>query len=47
MLYLITVYENGVILERMLFSYRDEALTYAERRRKQGYVVTVKNVNAK
>lgn len=43
MLYLITVADDGMILERMLFSYRDEALYFAEVRRKQGYTVTVKH----
>ena len=43
MLYLITVADDGIVLERMLFSYRDEALYFAEARRKQGYTVTIKH----
>ena len=40
--YLVIVSDKGVIVEQMIFSYRDEALYFAECRRKQGYFVTVK-----
>lgn len=42
--YLIIVTDNGNIIEKMVFSYRDEALNYLELRRKQGYFVTLKSI---
>lgn len=45
--YLITVSDNTIILERIVFSYRDEALFYAEKRRKQGYIVMIKTITIK
>lgn len=42
--YLIIVSDNGIILEKIIFSYRDEALYYLECRRKQGYLVTLKTI---
>lgn len=42
--YLVIVFDNENIIEKMIFSYRDEALYYLECRRKQGYVVTIKSV---
>ena len=41
--YLITVSDDTIILEKIVFSYRDEAMFYVEKRRKQGYTVTIKN----
>ena len=45
--YLVVVSDNNVIIEKITFSYRDEALYYLECRRKQGYVVTLKPINYK
>ena len=42
--YLVIVTDDGIIIEKMVFSYRDEALYFVECRRKQGYVVTVKSM---
>lgn len=42
--YLVIVFDNDIIIEKMIFSYRDEALLYSECRRKQGYFVTIKSV---
>ena len=42
--YLVIVFDNANIIEKMIFSYRDEALYYLECRRKQGYVVTIKSI---
>ena len=42
--YLIIVSDDGTIIEKMVFSYRDEALYYLECRRKQGYLVTIKSI---
>ena len=42
--YLVIVSEDGNIIEKMVFSYRDEALHYLECRRKQGYFVTIKSI---
>lgn len=42
--YLVIVSDNGNIIEKMVFSYRDEALYYLEGRRKQGYFVTIKSI---
>ena len=42
--YLVIVSDNGIIIENMVFSYRDEALYYLECRRKQGYFVTLKSI---
>lgn len=39
--YLVIVFDNETIIEKMIFSYRDEALYYVECRRKQGYLVTI------
>ena len=42
--YLVIVTDEGIIIEKMVFSYRDEALYYLECRRKQGYLVTLKSI---
>lgn len=42
--YLVIVADNGNIIEKMIFTYRDEALYYLECRRKQGYFVTLKTI---
>ena len=42
--YLITVSDGSINIERILFIYRDEALFFAEQRRKQGYTVTIKTI---
>ena len=44
--YLVIVSADGVILEHVHFTYRDEAMYFVERRRKQGYTVTVKTITA-
>ena len=43
--YLVIVSDDDIILEKVVFSYRDEALYFTECRRKQGYVVTLKPIN--
>ena len=45
--YLVIVSDNGIIIEKIVFSYRDEALYYLECRRKQGYIVTIKSIEIK
>ena len=45
--YYVTVMLEDTVLERVVFSYRDEALYFAEKRRKQGYIVTVKPIIVK
>lgn len=40
--YYVTVSDNNQILEKVIYDDRDRALYFAERRRKQGYTVTVK-----
>ena len=40
--YYITVSDSSQILEQLIYDDRDRALYFAERRRKQGYTVTVK-----
>ena len=42
--YLVIVSDDEIIIEKMVFSYRDEALYFVECRRKQGYVVTLKPI---
>ena len=42
--YLVTVLDNATIVEKVVFSYRDEALHFADVRRKQGFNVYVKTV---
>lgn len=43
--YLLIVADGETLLEKILFTYRDEALYFAEKRRKQGYVVTITSVD--
>lgn len=43
--YLVIVSDDGNIIEKVVFSYRDEALYFTECRRKQGYVVTLESIN--
>ena len=45
--YLVEVFDNGLRIESALFSERDRALYFAERRRKQGYRVVVKLIESK
>lgn len=45
--YYVTVMSENTVLERVVFSYRDEALYFAEKRRRQGYIVTVKPITVK
>lgn len=45
--YLVIVSDNGTIIEKITFSYRDEALYYLECRRKQGYFVTIESIEIK
>ena len=45
--YFVTVMSENTILERVVFSYRDDALNFAEKRRRQGYIVTVKPITVK
>lgn len=42
--YLITVSDENKVLERIVFSYYDIAMYFVERRRKQGYTVTIKTI---
>lgn len=44
MRYLVTVSDDNISLERIIFSYYDEAIFFAERRRKQGYFVTITTI---
>lgn len=44
--YLITVIADNITLEKVIFSYRDEALHFADIRRKQGYLVTITTIEA-
>lgn len=45
--YLVIVSDNNGIIEKAVFSYRDEALYYLECRCKQGYFVSIKLINFK
>lgn len=45
--YYVTVSDSSRILEKVLFDDRDRALYFAERRRKQGYIVTVEVITIK
>lgn len=45
--YLVEVFDNELRVESALFTERDVALYFAERRRKQGYRVVVKLIEAK
>lgn len=47
MSYFVTVMSENTVLERVVFSYRDDALNFAEKRRRQGYIVTVKPITVK
>lgn len=40
--YLVETFDGDRILEKVVFSYREEALRFADARRKLGYIVTVK-----
>ena len=42
--YLVIVSDDEIIIEKVVFSYRDEALYYLECRRKLGYFVTIKSI---
>ena len=44
--YLVTVKDSENVLEYVVFSYRDEALYFADKRRKQGYFVTITTIKA-
>ena len=44
--YLVTVADNNIRLERIVFSNYDVAVYFVERRRKQGYVVTMITVES-
>lgn len=43
--YYITVIDNNEVVEKILFSDRITALAFVDRRRKQGYTVTLKVVS--
>lgn len=45
--YFVTVMSEDTVLERVVFSYRDEALNFVEKRRRQGYIVTIKPITVK
>lgn len=45
MFYFVTVSDEKIILEKVRFEDRYPALDFAERRRKQGYTVTVKLIS--
>lgn len=42
--YYIEVLDGSMILERLIFESYDRAMYFAERRRKQGYIVTIKTI---
>lgn len=42
--YLVTVLSGNISVERIVFNYRDEAEMFVERRRAQGYFVTVTTI---
>ena len=42
--YKIEVSDGTRILEKIIFTYRDEAIYFAEKRRKQGYTVTLVSI---
>lgn len=45
--YLVTVSDHTTVIEKVVFSYRDEALHFADVRRKQGFIVTINTIIAK
>lgn len=45
--YMVEVSSEGLRLERVIFNYRDEALYFAETRRKQGYRVQIRPLSLK
>lgn len=42
--YYVIVMNDNMILEKIMFSYRDEALHFVNARRRQGYIVTIKAI---
>lgn len=45
--YFIEVSDGSRVLERVIFSEYDSAMHFVDRRRKQGYIVTVKTITIK
>lgn len=45
MYYLVTVCDEKMVLEKVRFDDRYQALAHVERRRKQGYIVTMKLIS--
>ena len=45
--YLVKVFDNTTLIERVVFSYRDEALYFADARRKTGFSVEIITIIAK
>ena len=45
--YLVTVSDHTTVIEKVVFSYRDEALHFADIRRKQGFSVEIISIIAK
>ena len=45
MKYLVIVADGETLLEKVIFSYRDEACYFANARRKQGYLVTITTID--
>ena len=45
MYYLVTVCDDKMVLEKIRFDNRYSALAHVERRRKQGYIVTIKLIS--
>ena len=45
--YLVTVSDHTTVVEKVVFSYRDEALYFADARIKQGFIVTINTITAK
>lgn len=45
--YYIEVSDGNMVLERLILESYDRAIYFAERRRKQGYIVTIRTVTIK
>ena len=42
--YYIEVSDGNIVLERLIFESYDRAIYFVERRRKQGYIVTLRTI---
>jgi len=45
--YYIEVLDGSTVIERLIFESYDCAIYFAERRRKQGYIVTIRTITIK